>query len=413
MKTQQKGINIERLKSRIVQMASIGQTDNGGITRLALSKEDKVARELLIQWMQDIGLQTRYDDIGNIYGRLEGSDKKKPAVLTGSHIDTVPKGGKFDGTLGLLAALEVIESIIEQNIVPTHPLEIVAFTNEEGARFTPQMLGSGVIANEFSKEFVYERKDLNGYLFKNELQEIGFLGLESNRAKNIKAFLEFHIEQGPILEAENIPVGIVDGVSGFSWMEVIINGQSNHSGTTPMHMREDSLVTAATIVKEIHEYAKGKNDGTVLTVGRIQAIPGIINAVPGQTIFSIDVRHAELEKLESIIDEIKTIVKKRVAEANLSYIIEDIWLKHPVKFSSTLVHTLEKICETHEIPYKHIVSGAGHDAMYMNNITDTAMIFVPSIAGKSHCKEEDTSWKDIEKGVTVLYDALCHLSVNP
>jgi N-carbamoyl-L-amino-acid hydrolase len=411
MKTQQKGINIERLKSRLEQMSSIGQTANGGITRLALSKEDKIARELLIEWMQDIGLQTRYDDIGNIYGRLEGSNKQAPAVLTGSHIDTVPNGGKFDGTLGLLAGLEVIESIIEQNIELNHPLEIVAFTNEEGARFTPQMLGSGVITNEFSKEFVYQQKDLKGYLFKNELQELGFLGLESNRAKNIKAFLEFHIEQGPILEAENIPVGIVEGVSGFAWMEVIINGQSNHSGTTPMHMREDSLVTAATIVKEIHEYAKGKNDGSLVTVGRIQAIPGIVNAVPGQTIFSIDVRHAELEKLKSNIHDIKTLVNKRVAEVNLSYTIEDIWSKDPVQFSPILIHTLEETCETYDFPYKRIVSGAGHDAMYMNNITDTAMIFVPSIAGKSHCKEEDTSWKDIEKGVTVLYDVLRSLAV--
>jgi beta-ureidopropionase / N-carbamoyl-L-amino-acid hydrolase len=411
MKTQQKGINIERLKSRLEQMSSIGQTANGGITRLALSKEDKIARELLIEWMQDIGLQTRYDDIGNIYGRLEGSNKQAPAVLTGSHIDTVPNGGKFDGTLGLLAGLEVIESIIEQNIELNHPLEIVAFTNEEGARFTPQMLGSGVITNEFSKEFVYQQKDLKGYLFKNELQELGFLGLESNRAKNIKAFLEFHIEQGPILEAENTPVGIVEGVSGFAWMEVIINGQSNHSGTTPMHMREDSLVTAATIVKEIHEYAKGKNDGSLVTVGRIQAIPGIVNAVPGQTIFSIDVRHAELEKLKSNIHDIKTLVNKRVAEVNLSYTIEDIWSKDPVQFSPILIHTLEETCETYDFPYKRIVSGAGHDAMYMNNITDTAMIFVPSIAGKSHCKEEDTSWKDIEKGVTVLYDVLRSLAV--
>jgi beta-ureidopropionase / N-carbamoyl-L-amino-acid hydrolase len=410
MKTKQLGINIERLKSRINQMASIGQTDNGGITRLALSKEDKAARELLIKWMQDIGLQTRFDDIGNIYGRLEGRNNQAPAVLTGSHLDTVPNGGRFDGTLGLLAGLEVIESIIEQNILPIHPLEIVAFTNEEGARFTPQMLGSGVITNEFSKEFVYQQKDFKGYQFKNELQELGFLGVESNRAKNIKAFLEFHIEQGPILEAENIPVGIVEGVSGFSWMEVIINGQSNHSGTTPMHMREDSLVTAATIVKEIHEYAKSKNDGTVVTVGRIQANPGIINAIPGKTIFSIDVRHPELEKLNSAIDGIKTIVKKQIAEVNMAYTIEDIWSKEPVQFSPTLIHTLEETCKTFDIPYKRIVSGAGHDAMYMNNITDSAMIFVPSIAGKSHCKEEDTSWKDIEKGMAVLFDALCCLA---
>lgn len=412
MEVQKKAINLERLKDRFHQMASIGRTDKGGVTRLALSKEDKEARKLLMKWMNDIGLNVRYDDIGNIYGRLEGSDQAAPTILTGSHIDTVPRGGRLDGTLGVLAALEVVETIIEKNIKFIHPLEIVAFTNEEGARFTPQMLGSGVIANEFSKEFVYERKDLDGYQFKNELQKIGFLGSESNRVQKVKAFLELHIEQGPILEAENYPVGIVNGIAGFSWMEVKIKGQSNHSGTTPMTMRKDTMVTAATIIKEIHDYIKSKNDGSVVTVGRIQSFPGIINAVPGQTEFSIDVRQAEPNKLEINIDGIKNIIIKQVTEEEMAYELEEIWSHQPVHFSSSLINILEIACKKLNVSYRHIASGAGHDAMYMNKITDTAMIFVPSIAGKSHCEDEDTSWEHIEEGVSVLYEALCHLGAK-
>lgn len=411
METELKMINITRLKDRFEQMAAIGRTESGGITRLALSSEDLQARKLLIDWMQALGLQTRYDDVGNIYGRLEGSDDEASVVLTGSHIDTVPNGGKFDGTLGVIAALEVVETMVEQNIAPKHPVEIVAFTNEEGARFTPQMLGSGVIAKEFSKEFVYRRKDLKGLEFHRELQKIGFLGLECNRVKNIKAFLEFHIEQGPVLEAENIPVGVVEGIAGFAWMEVIINGQSNHSGTTPMRMRRDSLVTAAAIIKELHDFARDKEDGTVITTGRMQTHPNIINAVPGQTIFSIDVRHAEQDRLAWTIDEIKQIIEKNVNEATMDYTLEVIWSKNPARFSPEIIAAIEKVCKLHRIPYKRMISGAGHDAMYMSAITETAMIFAPSAAGKSHCKEEDTSWHDIEKGANVLYDTICDLAI--
>lgn len=412
MKTTLKKVNIERLRDRFQQMALIGKMESGGVTRLALSPEDQEARQLLISWMQEIGMETRYDDVGNIYGRLEGQEKNADVVLTGSHIDTVPNGGRFDGTLGVLAALEVVESLKEQRKELKHPVEIVAFTNEEGARFTPQMLGSGVVANEFTKEYVYERKDITGLMFYHELKNIGFLGSVANRAKNIKAFLEFHIEQGPVLEAENLRVGIVEGIAGFAWMEVIINGQSNHSGTTPMHLRRDPLVAAAAIIKELHDFAKNKMDGTVITTGRIQAFPNIINAIPSQTIFSIDVRHANRNSLESTIEEIKKIVEQYAREANMELTIEEIWSKRPVTFSPHLISAIEQICRQQETPFKRMISGAGHDAMYMSAITDTAMIFVPSVAGKSHCKEEETSWHDIEKGLDILYDTIYKLATG-
>ncbi|KXH87025.1 Zn-dependent hydrolase [Sporosarcina sp. HYO08] len=410
METKLKNIHIERLKDRFQQMASIGRTESGGVTRLALSPEDREARELLVHWMQKIGLATRYDDVGNIYGRLEGREKNADAVLIGSHIDTVPNGGQFDGTLGVLAALEVVQSIKEQQKELKHPVEIVSFTNEEGARFTPQMLGSGVVANEFTREYVYERKDMKGLSFYDQLKKIGFVGSEANRLKNGKAFLEFHIEQGPVLEAENLPVGVVEGIAGFAWMEVIINGQSNHSGTTPMHLRQDPLVAAAAIIKELHDFAKNKKDGTVITTGRIQAFPNIINAIPSQTIFSIDVRHAERKSLESTIAEIKKIVEQHAGEVKMDMTTEEIWTKHPVSFSPKVISVIEQICKQQQTPFKRMISGAGHDAMYMNAITDTAMIFVPSVAGKSHCKEEETSWDDIEKGMNILYDTVCKLA---
>ncbi|KAB7707349.1 hydantoinase/carbamoylase family amidase [Bacillus aerolatus] len=403
-------ININRLKSRMLEMAQIGKTAKGGVTRLALSEEDKEARKLFIQWMQELGMETRVDDVGNIYGRLEGKDRQAPVVMTGSHLDTVPKGGKFDGVLGVLAALEAMETIRERGIEHTHPIEIVSFTNEEGARFAPQMLGSGVVTGKFSKEYVYEREDADGFHFKNELQKIGFLGEEKDRARHIAAFLELHIEQGPILEAENLSIGIVEGVAGFSWMEVKLSGQSDHSGSTPMTMRKDSLVAASAIIQEISKWAANKKDGTVATVGRIRTTPGIINAVPGQTIFSVDIRHPEADQLDQYKEELKQFIQDMAAKEAIDCSINEIGSNRPVRFSSNIIHVLNDICQEDQLPYKRMISGAGHDAMYINQIADTAMLFVPSVNGKSHCEEEATSWKDIEKGVSVLYKALCRLA---
>jgi len=227
-------INIERLKAGINKLTSIGLDENGGHTRLALSEDDKKARKLLATWIEDLGLAVRIDDFGNIYGTKKGSAHSLSPIMLGSHIDTVPDGGKFDGVLGVLGALEAIESFIETGKPHRRSIELVAFTNEEGSRFTPQMLGSGAVTEKFSKEYVYKRMDNEGRNFADELQAISFMGEDRDRVKKVQNFIELHIEQGPVLDEENISIGVVEGIAGFSWFEITLKGESNHSGTTPM-----------------------------------------------------------------------------------------------------------------------------------------------------------------------------------
>lgn len=403
-------ININRLKSRMLKMAEIGKTENDGVTRLALSREDKEARMLFIKWMKDLKMKVRVDDFGNIYGRSEGTDPNASAIISGSHLDTVPKGGKFDGVLGVLSALEVVESVIESEIQHTHPIEIVAFTNEEGARFTPQMLGSGAVTGQFSRDYTYNRQDVDGYKFIDELKGINFVGDKANRLNNVEAFIEMHIEQGPTLETNQHTVGVVEGIAGFSWLEVNVFGQSNHSGTTPMELRQDSLVTSASIIEKISQWAKDRADGTVATVGNIRTNPGTINVIPGETFFTVDARYPKADLFEQCIEEIKELINRCVQRDSITCSINETRTFPPVRFSSRVVNTVEEVCTDQQISYRRMISGAGHDAMYMNNIADTAMIFVPSIDGKSHCEEENTSWKDIEKGVSILYESMTRLA---
>ncbi|ASN04355.1 Zn-dependent hydrolase [Virgibacillus necropolis] len=403
-------INIDRLKSRMLEMAEIGKTNNNGVTRLALSEEERRGRLLLIQWMKDLGLAVRYDDFGNIYGRSEGTDPNASVIMSGSHIDSVPKGGKFDGVLGVLGALEAVESMLEKGIKHRHPIEIVSFTNEEGARFTPQMLGSGAVTGEFSREYIYNRTDDEGFRFEDELKKINFVGDEKNRLDNVGTFIEMHIEQGPVLETSQQTIGVVEGIAGFSWMEVTITGESNHSGTTPMSHRKDSLVTAAIAIKKISDWAKNEPEGIVATIGKIQTNPDIINAVPGETSFTIDIRCPREDQFEQCVKEVKEIIEKIVNEDSLTYSINEIRTHSPVIFSNRIVATIEEVCKGQNLSYRLMSSGAGHDAMYMNNIAETAMIFVPTVNGKSHCEEEDTLWTDIEKGASVLYETLASLA---
>lgn len=399
-------INMERLKAGINKLTSIGLNENDGHTRLALSEEDKKARKLLVTFIEDLGLVVRVDDFGNIYGTKKGSDPSLAPIMLGSHIDTVPDGGKFDGVLGVLGALEAIESFIETGKPHRRPIELVAFTNEEGSRFTPQMLGSGAVTGKFSKEYVYKRVDNEERNFADELQTIGFMGEDRDRLKKVQNFIELHIEQGPVLDEENISIGVVEGIAGFSWFEITVKGESNHSGTTPMKNRSDSLVSAAALIQELNRWANKKEDGTVLTVGKINAQPGSVNVIPASTIFTVDVRIYDSAVFESTLSELKQLIDDKVQALDTEYELTEIKTQKPVAFSPQLVNLIEKESKEQKYSYTKMKSGAGHDAMYMNEITDTAMIFVPSINGISHSPEECTSWEDIEKGVNVLYGVM-------
>ncbi|WP_085506088.1 Zn-dependent hydrolase [Thalassobacillus devorans] len=402
-------VSLHRLKERMEKMNAIGKTLGGGVSRLALTREDMEARQLLVHWMEELGLSVRVDDFGNIYGMLAGVEEDS-IIMLGSHLDTVPNGGKFDGTLGVLAAVEVIESLIEQGTTCRKSIMIVSFTNEEGARFTPQMLGSGAVTGKFAKEYVYQRKDNKGKTFKEALDAIGFMGEEKHRAKNLDAFVELHIEQGPILGSEQKSIGVVEGVAGFSWLEVCIEGEADHAGSTPMSMRKDSLVTASSIIKKLNDWGRSRDQLTVVTVGDIQTKPGIINAIPGSTLFTIDFRHPNKGDLYEGLDEIKQLIQEEVTANHLTLTLNEIRTQPPVAFSPLIGSIMEAHCRELDIPYRRMSSGAGHDAMYMQESTETGMLFVPSINGKSHCEEEETFWEDIEHGINVLFHVIHKLA---
>lgn len=403
-------IDINRLMQRIEKSAEIGALPQGGIRRLALTNEDKEMRDVYVEWLKNIGLSVRIDDFGNIYGRKEGDHPEAPPVLIGSHLDTQPEGGRYDGILGVLAGLEALAVLQENNISLNRSIELICFTNEEGARFEPPILGAGGLSGRFKKDFIYSRKDREGKTFHEELKRIGYLGAKENRIKSSHCYLELHIEQGPVLEHKELDIGVVTGIQGMDWLEVKITGQSDHAGPTPMNMRKDALYVTSKIIQMIRETVIRKNGEATATVGRMEIKPNSINCVPGEVVFSVDIRHSDnaiKEKLtQIIIDKISTIA----ANEHVFVEVTKIWESSATPFSKKLVDLLSEKAEELGYSYQKMISGAGHDSKYMSDITPTAMIFVPSIDGKSHCQEEFTTAEAIEKGANLLLNTVYQLA---
>ena len=272
--------NGDRLKASLLEMAKIGATPAGGVTRPALSDADREARDLFARWAQEAGLSVRVDDLGTQYARMEGTDPGAAPLLIGSHLDSVPAGGRFDGALGVMTALEVVRSMRDAGFQPLRPVELVNFTNEEGARFEPALMASGVLAGRFTPDYVYGRTDQDGLRFGDELDRIGYRGSQDNRPEPIHAYLELHIEQGPVLEAEGLPVAVVEGIVGVEWINVTVSGQPQHAGTSPMRTRRDAMVAAARMIAALRDLILQYPDPTAVTVGRIQSVPGVINQIP-------------------------------------------------------------------------------------------------------------------------------------
>lgn len=403
-------INLQRLLDTLQISASIGSLQNGGICRLALSKEDKQMRDIFVQWLEEENLQVKIDDLGNIYGRREGINPDASPVFVGSHLDTQPNGGRYDGILGVLCALEVIRTLNDLNVATYRPIVIANFTNEEGARFQPPMLGSGVIANQFEREFIYSREDSQGKTFYDCLKEIGYLGDKENRPKDIHSFVELHIEQGPILEKEGISIGAVLGIQGMTWLEVEVVGHEDHAGTTPMNMRRDALLSVAKMITAIQKITKATDEYAMATVGRLTVEPNSINCIPGLVKFSVDVRHHD-DSVRNKLVEIITSELSTIAVADGMHInLRQIWDINATSFSQKIVDMIVKWAKQRNYSVKKMISGAGHDAKYMNHLAPTAMIFVPSKEGKSHCPEEYTSPEDIEKGANVLLSVVTELA---
>jgi len=388
--------------------SSVGATEHGGLHRLTLTKEDKQIRDILVDWMREAGLAVRVDDLGNVYGRREGKDRELPIVMIGSHFDTQPNGGRFDGVLGVIAAIEVIHILNEHQLETNRSIEIVNFTNEEGERFTPPMLGSGVITNNYTKEYVYQLEDKNGVTFEQALDEIGYKGEEAHRPKNIGYFLELHIEQGPILEKNVKDIGIVRGVKGMTRWKVDIKGQASHAAH-PAENRRDALVAASKMVLAIDEMTQHYEQLST-TVGAFDVSPSVYNIYAGKVHFTIDVRHIDDKLRRQALQRIEHQLKQIAATHQVEICMEETRNIDGTLFSRDVMSMIEACVNQLGYSYRTIDSGAGHDAKFMNDIAETAMIFAPSVDGLSHCEEELTLDHHLEQSANVLLQTVLNIA---
>lgn len=405
-------INSERLKRRMNEINSIAVTKEGGMMRLALSDADKEARDLLKQWMEEAEMEVRIDDMGSMYGWLKGADENSLPICFGSHMDTQPNGGKYDGFFGVMAGLEAICTLRDNNIQTKGPLVVINWTNEEGARFTPPMLASGVVAGKFEGEWVHNKKDVEGVSFLEELKRINYLGDKENRLTNGKAYIEAHIEQGPVLESEGCSLGVVNAVLGITGVDVTINGEADHAGPTPMAMRKDALMIAAEAMLEIKKYVTNYGDPAVATMGTISVSPSSKNIIPNVAKFSVDMRYHTPEGLTDLEKAVIDIVEKVCKKNKTTGEVKRYWRAEPVRFDETVVKAVTNAVGKSGFSSKVLTSGAGHDAVFISSMMPTGMVFVPSIGGKSHCPYEDTKWEDLVNGTQVLADVIKELDEN-
>jgi N-carbamoyl-L-amino-acid hydrolase len=395
-------IDRQRLEKSIEELGRIGETPRGGLTRLALSDDDKRARDQMVAWMRQAGLRVTIDQMGNIFGERPGT-ALLPPVMMGSHVDSVPTGGKYDGQLGVLCGLEAIRAMNDHGVRTRHPVTLVIFTNEEGARFQPAMIASGVMAGKIALEDAYNARDKDGLRLLDELERIGYLGAEPCIPRAFRAYLELHIEQGPLLEEERLSVGIVEGIVAISWSRLTIEGVQDHAGPTPMRIRHDALVAAADVVTGVRQIARDIGGDLVTTVGNLTVAPNIVNAIPGRVTLSIDLRDPRSETLDRAIPMLDRIIREACEREGVRYDLQHYWRMPYTPFAPEVVGAVERAAAAVGARARRIRSGAGHDAQYMAAIGPAGMIFVPSRDGRSHCEEEFTAIEDVEDGANTLF----------
>ncbi|MBM3219763.1 MAG: Zn-dependent hydrolase [Candidatus Rokubacteria bacterium] len=402
-------IDRERLEQSIEDLGRIGATAKGGLTRVALTDEDKRGRDWLVARMKDAGLRVSVDQMGNIFGERPG-EPGLPPVMMGSHADSVPTGGKYDGQLGVLCGLEVIRTLNDARTRTRHPLTLAIFTNEEGARFQPAMIASGVMAGKIALEDAYNARDRDGIRLVDELERIGYLGGEPCIPRPLRAYLELHIEQGPFLEEEGLSIGVVEGIVAIAWSRLTIHGVQDHAGPTPMRIRHDALVAAADVVGRVRGIARELGGDVVTTVGNLTVQPNIPNAIPGRVQLSIDMRDPK----DATLDRARVLLDRAVREVSrregVTYELEHYWRVPYTPFDREVVGTIERAAKATGAGYRRMLSGAGHDAQYMAAIGPTGMVFVPSHDGRSHCEEEFTPMDDIVHGANTLLGAALELA---
>lgn len=402
MQQQKLFINAQRLADTIEQFADFGRTANNGVTRLALSEQDIAVRGYFRSCCEQLGMTVVVDDMGCMYATLVGTEDAPPIVL-GSHMDTVKKGGRFDGILGVIAGLEIVRTLVDHGITPRIPITVMNFTNEEGARFEPSMMASGVLSGKFTKTDMLNKKDSDGITFGDALVQSGYAGEESNRIQAATAYLELHIEQGPVLEREKLHIGLVDCVVGMVCYEIEITGESDHAGTTPMDMRKDAFFAMNDLVSILRTQLSVLDSELVYTMGRANVYPNIHTVIPNKVIFTLEARH----KNEEVVREVERIIQSLPAvQGDCEVTSTKLWGRDTVWFDPTICERLETSVQTLGYSYKTMASGAGHDAQFVASFLPSAMIFVRSVNGKSHCEEELTSYEDCEKGINVLLDTV-------
>lgn len=399
-------VNGNRLWNGLMEMAKIGPGIAGGNNRQALTDEDAEARILFQNWCKEAGLSIGVDQMGTMFARREGVVQDALPVYVGSHLDTQPTGGKYDGVLGVLAGLEIIQTLNEQGIKTKHPIVIVNFTNEEGTRFPPAMVASGVFAGVHSLEWAYSREDSEGKTFGDELKRINWIGDEEVGTRKMKAFFELHIEQGPILELEGKEIGVVTHGQGLNWLEIRLTGKESHTGSTPMPLRINAGLGMARVTQLVDEIAHQYEPNAVGAIGQCDIYPNSRNIIPGKAIFTVDFRHPEKSIIASMERDLKMGAKKIAEEIGLALEIESVGGFDPVTFDPDCVATVRAAAEKLGYEHRDLVSGAGHDACWINKVAPTAMVMCPCVGGLSHNEAEEISQKWASAGADVLLHAV-------
>jgi N-carbamoyl-L-amino-acid hydrolase len=402
-------VSFARLRSRIDALGELGAIDGGGSCRLALTDADKEGRDLVVTWMRDLGLRVTIDGIGNVVASWP-PDRDEPPILMGSHIDTVATGGRYDGCLGVLAGLEVVETVIAAGVDTQHPIAVAFFTDEEGSRFAPDMLGSLVFADGMALEDALSTVGVDGAELGRELERIGYAGSEPCPAQPPYAYVELHIEQGPVLEAEGVTIGAVTGVQGISWTEVTITGQSNHAGTTPMSLRHDAGYAAARIATFARDLAAQLGPPQVATVGRIELHPNLVNVVAGRAVLTVDLRHTDAGVLRDAEHRLFAFLDSLADEEGVTIDRRSLARFDPVDFDEDVIALVERVARDQGHTVTRLPSGAGHDAQMLARVCPAGMVFVPSARGISHNPAEHTDDADLEAGANVLLQCVLELA---
>jgi N-carbamoyl-L-amino-acid hydrolase len=404
-------INSDRLWDSLMEMAKIGPGIAGGNNRQTVTDEDGEGRHLFKRWCDAAGLEMGVDEMGTMFARREGTDPSLPPVYVGSHLDTQPTGGKYDGVLGVLGGLEVVRSLNDLGIKTKHPIVVTNWTNEEGSRFAPAMMASGVFASVLDQADVYEHTDKQGKKFGEELERIGWKGTEKVGDRKIHAFFELHIEQGPILEDEDIDIGVVTHGQGLKWLQVTLTGKEAHTGSTPMPKRRNAGLGMARVIELVHEIAMDYQPDAVGAVGHMEVFPNSRNIIAGRTVFTIDIRSPEKEVLDAMDGRIREGIDTICEALDIQFKIEPVGQFDPVTFDAGCVKAIRDAAERLGYSHRNLVSGAGHDACWINRVAPTAMVMCPCVDGLSHNEAEEISKEWASAGADVLFHAVVETAV--